>query len=134
MDILFTQLLSEIEKFLDVAKLSFSKLSPLGIDDEKTGDLPREQKYWQGIIDETQQQYTKLQTLLNLTPEVNLGDRAIDQRLIFFREIPRRISEAPPEWSAYYPEIQKCLGDMYSTRVAIEKKYFLGQHMKRGAV
>ena len=52
----------------------------------------------------------------------------VDQGLGFFRQLPRQMDYYPVYWSAYYPEIKKLLGDIYSTRAEIEKKYKLGQH------
>lgn len=128
MDTLFNQLLQQIEQFLLIGDQAFLKLSTVGITDEKTGELSRGQRYWRLILDTAADRYQKLKVFLEHSGNTNLDHSdLLDTRLAYFREMPRRISEAPPEWAENYLKIDKSLEDICQSVFQIDKKYELGK-------
>ena len=121
-DTLFENLFIQIQQVITLGNQAHTKQSALGLklNEPTENDL----KNWNNILADVADSKKKLHLYVQNGIEQNR--HSIDAELSTYRELPRRLAEgSSPEWSAYYPEIQKCIGDMYSTRVAIEKNTFL---------
>lgn len=126
MDKLLEQLLQEVDELLKLGDISFSKISPSGEKSKQLGSLKRQQNYWQQILDTVDNRRNRLISFLNEDKSKLERNTQLDQRLAFFREMSRRISESPPEWSAYYPDIEKLQSTIAIKLDEIDEKYQLG--------
>ena len=131
MDKIFVDILEQIHDLICVGEKALSgDLSESGKKKylENPDSIVKRQNSWARYVKEIKQKYELLSGAINQATSYEKNTQ-INQRLAYFRELPRRLSDgSDPVWSAYYPEIKKLLGDIYSTRVEIEKKYKLGQH------
>lgn len=125
MDPLFQKLFSEITNFIVLAKKAPEKLSEIGYQDEREGNFNRYFGFWRELVERTEKASQKLQLVLD---QQQINHTALDHALTYFRQLPRYAGEGPCVWSAYYPELNKIMGDIHCSLIDIDTKYHLGQH------
>ena len=131
MDKLFTDLLQQIERLIEVGQKAFDvSLSELGQKDQQEGMLSNYQKSWHRYLEEIEDNHVLLQNILNQVPEDDVdGNPMISRRLAFYRGLPRRLSEgADPVWSSLYPQIVTLFDDIAVSLGSIFRKHHMGQH------
>jgi len=120
MDILFSQILYEIDKFIALAKKVPGEQSEHVI---KPRNLNLNQ--WKVMILEARRTQKKLHTLINNNPRINLFE--VSEHLDFFRELPRYLARIPYKESSYYNKINKILDEQNKLLINIDTKYRLDQ-------
>lgn len=129
-DKLFNALENNILEFISIGNKSFLALSESGVEDKKNNQLEGPQNFWKKVIEKTSVKYEQLKLIL-IKSNDPMENEELNIALDYFRTISRWISESPPEWSAYYDEINNAIGNLYLTRRKIDDKYELGEHMFR---
>jgi hypothetical protein len=126
-DKLFLQFFTKLQELINLLNLAPSKLSEYGIrhhwPDKDQLDA------WKVL---TKRVVSTQMQLKKLTDEsIKQNEEKIDQHLDTLRGLSRYMDgKANGYWSAYYPDIGKCLGEMAVLRNEIDKKYKLGKYNK----
>ena len=127
MGVLFNELLSNTAELCTIGEAALNgAVSDKGEKDQLSGFLPTAKRSWARYIGEMKEKHESLKQAI-LHAKTFEGNKEVNQRLAYFRTLPRRLSEGgDPVWSVYYPEIRELKSQIAIQLDKIDEKYKLG--------
>ena len=121
---LFDELLEKLYQFNTLGdKALEGELSEIGEKSKQSGGLERSKKFFKGVLEDSKQQTTKIEYLLQDFPE---NKQEMSRPLDFYRSIGKYYSDSPPVWSIYSKELDKLLDEVVVIIKKLDKKYLMG--------